>query len=253
MMSIPNHVLRMFLISVACISGAVSTAAGQEGNASGWSITPYIWASDTTVDLTFRDTNIGAGDISFSDLLDVLDAAFMVQIEGGKGNWSAFADLTYLSTSDVTERTVFTIDVDSKQTFLDAAVAYWPAGVGSQFSVFGGLRYSGFDDRFAFSLTANGMPVSEQRSTKDYYDVLVGLRYRFDLSERWALLTHGDLSGGDSEGSFLVRGNFAYTVGKRQQNRILFGYQYKEAEFKDGDLTTDYSYHGPMAGFDFRF
>jgi hypothetical protein len=39
------------------------------------------------------------GEISFSDLLDVLDAAFMVQIEGGKGNWSAFGDLTYLKTS----------------------------------------------------------------------------------------------------------------------------------------------------------
>lgn len=34
---------------------------------------------------------IGAGDISFSDLLDVLDAAFMVHIEGGNGNWSVMA------------------------------------------------------------------------------------------------------------------------------------------------------------------
>ena len=27
-----------------------------------WSATPYIWASDTTVDLTIRDTNIGGDD-----------------------------------------------------------------------------------------------------------------------------------------------------------------------------------------------
>jgi hypothetical protein len=30
-------------------------------------------------------------------------------------------------------------------------------------------------------------------------------------------------------------------------------YQYKEAEFRDGDLTTDFSFQGPMAGFNFRF
>ncbi len=83
--------------------------------------------------------------------------------------------------------------------------------------------------------------------------MLLGLRYRFDLSQRWSLLTHGDGSFGDSEGTFLVRGNFAYTVGKREMNRILFGYQYKQAKYKDGDLVTDFTFYGPMAGFDFRF
>jgi len=46
---------------------------------------------------------------------------------------------------------------------------------------------------------------------------------------------------------------FTYIVGKRRQNRILFGYQYKEAEFRDGDLTTNFYFQGPMAGFNFRF
>ena len=64
--------------------------------------------------------------------------------------------------------------------------------------------------------------------------------------------TH-DLSFGDSEGTFLLRANFAYIVGKHRQNRILFGYQYKEAEFRDDDVVTDFSYQGPMAGFNFHF
>ncbi len=114
-------------VSVALIYpallGAFTAASAQTGDATHWSVTPYIWATDTSVDLTFRDTNIGAGDISF----------------------------------------------------------------------------------------------------------------------------------GDSEGTFLLRANFGYIVGKRRQNRILFGFQYKEAEFRDGDLVTDYSYKGPMAGFNFRF
>lgn len=237
---------------IGCL-GAVNAAWAQQSSEMRWSITPYIWAPTTEVDLKFRDANIGSGEISFNDLLDVLDAAFMVQVEGGKGNWSAFGDLSYLKTSDSITRTVFKIDTRSKQTFFDAALAYWPAGVGSQFNIFGGVRYSGLDDRYAFTTTAGGTPVSEKRAKKDYYDALLGLRYRFDFSDRWQLLTHGDYSFGDSEGIFILRANVAYAVGTRLQNRILFGYQYKEAEFQDGDLTTSFTYHGPMAGFDFRF
>jgi hypothetical protein len=250
----PNEISRQLpLLLVACCGVAffATNANAQSDDATRWSISPYIWGSNTTVDLTFRDTNIGAGDVSFGDLLDILDAAFMVHVEGGKGNWSAFGDFTFLKTSDTTARPLITIDADNEQVFLDTAVAYWPAGFGSQLSLFGGLRYSGFDDRYRFSV--GGTQIGEQLSTKDYYDVLLGLRYRFELAERWELLTHGDFSFGDSEGTLLLRANVAYVVGKHRQNRILIGYQYKEAKFRDGDLTTDFSYAGPMAGFNFRF
>jgi hypothetical protein len=244
---------RGLAVMLLCTLAPAGGAFAQDSGSFGWSITPYIWASDTTVDLTFRDTDIASGDISFNDLLDVLDAAFMIHVEGGKGNWTAFGDLTYLKTSATSERTVFAIDAENKQLFLDAAAAWWPGGAGSNFNVYGGLRLSGFDDRYTFRLIINNAPVGERRSTKDYYDALLGLRYRFDFSDRWALLTRADTSFGDSEGTYLLQANLAWTVGKRQQNRILFGYQYKVAEFKDGDTTTDFTYQGPMAGFNFRF
>ena len=247
----PNFLSAIVLVFGCC--GLITTASAQENSGTNWSITPYMWGSSTKVDLTFRDALIGSGDISFSDLLDTLDVAFMIQVEGGKGNWSAFGDLTYLKTSDTNDSDVFTIDSKSKQTFLDAAVAYWPAGVGSPFSVFGGVRYTKLDDRFTYVGNIGGLIQGELKNSNSYYDALLGLRYRFDLSDRWQLLTHGDYGFGDSEGIFLVRANFAYTVGKKQQNRVLFGYQYKDAEFKDSDLTTSFTNHGPMVGFDFRF
>jgi hypothetical protein len=249
-----NGLMRTFVAVLIIVPlGSVSTASAQQGGGISWSVTPYLWAPSTKVDLTFRDTDIGSGEISFKDLFDALDAAFMIQVEGGKGSWSVFSDLTYLKTSDTAERTVLTIDSSSKQVFLDAALAYWPGGFSSPLSLFGGVRYSGLDDHYTFTTTANGILLGEQRSSNDYYDALLGARYRFDLSDRWQLLTHGDYSFGDSEGVLILRANFAYTVGKKQRNRILFGYQYKDSEFKDGDLTTAFTYHGPMAGFDFRF
>lgn len=231
---------------------AVATPVSAQNEASyHWSITPYLWATDTKVDLTFRDTNIGSGDLSFNDLLDVLDAAFMIHVEGGGGRWSAFADLTYLDTSDTNLRQILTVDSESEQVFLDAAVAWWPRTSGDALSIYGGLRYSSFSDTYRFRL--DDQVLGEQKSDADYADFLIGFRNRFDLSERWTLLMQADTSFGDSEGTWLARADFGYAVGKRRQNRILFGYQFKRAEFKDGDLVSDYTYQGPMAGFNFRF
>jgi hypothetical protein len=234
------------ILCFACIPTCVQAAESLQ-----WSITPYLWASQTKVDLEFRGDPVGGDTISFNDLLDQLDTAFMIHAEAGRGNWSAFADLTYLETSDTRDRPVLEVAVDSEVTVLDAGMAWWPGGVGSSLSVIGGMRYSGFDDRYRVNLEGN--PVTTLRNTNDYYDALLGVRYRFDLGERWALMTHADYSMGDSEGTWLIRANLAWTVGKRRMNRLVLGYQFKEAEFESGDVRTDYSYHGPMAGFNFRF
>jgi hypothetical protein len=216
-----------------------------------WSVTPYLWASQTRLSLELNDQKLGGDTISFNDLLDQLDTAFMVNIEAGKGRWSAFADLTYLQTSDKQQRPVFRVESRSDSTLLDTGVAFWPHGVGSDLSIIAGLRFSGFDNRYRFFV--QDIEVSRTRDDDDYYDALLGLRYRFEIGERWALLTHADFSLGQSEGTWLLRANLARTVGRSGLNRILFGYQYKHAEYKSGELRTKYSYNGPMAGFNFRF
>lgn len=226
-------------------------AEAQSSDSLKWSITPYIWATNTTLDVSFRGSPIGGADISFSDLMDITDGSFQAHVEAGKGNWSMFIDLTYINTSDTFDLDLIGIGSESKQTFIDAVAAYWPGGEGTPLNFYGGIRYTGFDDKYSFSL--GDVPLGTRRNSTDNIDALVGVRYRFDLAERWSLLTRGDVSFGDSEGTWLVQGLLAYTVGKRQQNRILFGYQYKQAEFEDGELDTDYTYHGPMAGFNFRF
>lgn len=247
---------RMILVSAALVAGttlglAPVGASAESGDGLMWSITPYLWGTNTSIDLTYKDRDLGSQDISFGDLLDVMDGAFMVNAEAGKGQWSAFADLTYLKISDKDKRRFSTIKSSSEQVFLDAALAFWPAGVGTAFSAFGGIRYTGLDDQFR--ITIGEFPPRKIRSNKDYTDALFGMRYRWDLGPRWSLLLHGDASFGSSEGTWLVRGLFGYTVGERQMNKILFGYQYKEAEFQEHDLGLDFTYDGPLAGFSFRF
>jgi len=237
---------------IACLLCLFTASAlADEAGTFKWSITPYLWASKTQLNLSLQDQALGGDTISFSDLLDQIDTAFMVNAETGRGRWSVFADLTYLETSDTEQRPVFRVETRSDTTLLDTGVAFWPGGVGSHLSIIAGLRYSGFDNRYRFFL--QDTEVSRVRDDNDYFDALLGLRYRIDIGERWELLSHADYSFGQSEGIWLVRASVARTVGRRGLNRILFGYQYKKAEFLAGELRTEYTYHGPMAGFNFRF
>ena len=226
--------------------------ASAQGESLQWAITPYVWLPTTRLDITLDETSIG-GQVGFKDVIDSIDAAFMGSVEAGKGQWSAFLDITHIDASDVTERPLLTIDAKNQVQFIDAAVSWWPGGIDAPLAVFGGVRYTGFDDRFVITGNVGGNELVNTRSTSDYYDALLGIRYRIDLAERWSILTRGDASFGDSEGTWIIRASLAYAVGQQRQNQVLLGYQFKQAEFDDGDVQTEFQFDGLTAGFSFRF
>jgi len=229
-----------------------NSAGAQSQNSLQWALTPYLWLPTTKVDLTLGDTSVG-GEIDFRDVIDSIDAAFMGTAEVGMGNWSGFVDLTYIDASDVSERTLVTVRAENTIHFIDAGVAWWPGGIDGPLNVFGGIRYTGFDDRYRFTGNANGNTLLDSQSNADYVDALIGLRYRFDLSDRWSIRTRADASFGDSEGTWLARASLAYAVGQRQQNLVLVGYQFKGAEYVDDGLVQDFLFDGLTAGFAFLF
>lgn len=226
-------------------------ALATESDAFEWSISPYLWAPTSRLDLSLEDEALGGGKLSFGDLLDKLDAAFMITAEGGRNHWSVFADLAYAEISDSEQRPVFRVDTTTEAVMLDLGLAYWPGGIHSPLSLIAGLRYHDFDNRFRFRL--GDTPVTEVRDQDDYYDALLGIRYRFELGQRWDLMTRADASFGQSDGTWMLRATLGRTVGRSQRNRILFGYQYRRADFSSGDLEMEFTYHGPTAGFSFRF
>ncbi len=242
------------LCGVLALAIAAPVAATGDG-AINWSITPYLWATETTVDLTADGTPIGGGKVSFSDLADITDTSFQIVVEGGRsgGNWSAFIDLTFLDTSDSFAGPAVRIETDSEQRYIDAAIAYWPQGETGGLNLFGGIRYTSLDDEFEFILPGPGISLGTLENDRSYTDLLLGGRYRFDLNGRWSLLTRADYAFGDSDGIFQLQALFRYAVGRDRQNGILIGYKYKEAELEDGGIVEDYEYKGPLAAFNFTF
>ncbi len=239
---------------VLALAIAAPVAATGDG-AINWSITPYLWATETKVDLTADGTPLGGDRVSFSDLTDMTDTSFQIVVEGGrnKSNWSAFIDLTFLDTSDSSAVPAARIETDSEQWFIDAAIAYWPQGEAGGVNLFGGIRYTSLDDEFEFIDPGTGVPLGTLENDRSFTDLLLGGRYRFVLNERWSLLTRADYAFGDSDGIFQLQALFRYAIGRDKQNGILIGYKYKEAELEDGGIVEDYEYKGPLAAFNFRF
>ena len=104
-----DNTARIALASACTIAFSLNTPAfgdtGAETRSAGkllWSVTPYIWATDTKYDLTAEGTPIDAGKTTFDDLVDTTDSSFQVVVESGMedGHFSAFVDITYLDTSD---------------------------------------------------------------------------------------------------------------------------------------------------------
>jgi len=240
---------------VAAPARGDSTGETASGRKLLWSVTPYIWATDTKYDLTAQGTPIDAGKVTFDDLLDTTDSSFQIAIESGfeDGYFSAFVDITYLETSDDFSGDLLRLDTQSEQWFIDAALAYWPQGAGSNLNVFGGVRYTDLDDDYKIKARDGGDELLKFGPQRDFYDALVGARYRFDLAERWALLTHADYAYGDSDGIFILQTLLRYTLDERKRYNILLGYRYKEADLEEGGLEEDYEYKGPVLGLNLRF
>lgn len=234
---------------------ALVTREAIAGEGLDWSVTPYLWATETNYKLKFDGTPVDSGTVTFDDLIDTTDASFQLVTEAGFSDyrWSVFADVTYLDTSDTYRGPLLRIDSDSEQWLVDGGLAWWPWGEAGGFNLFAGARYTDLDDNYEFKLADNSLSLGVADNQRDFLDVMVGVRHRFDLAERWSLLTRADYSSGDSEGIWQVQAVFRYGMGEGNKYGLMLGYRYKKAKYENRGIEEDNEYYGPLLGFNFRF
>ena len=61
-----------------------------------WSIAPYIWGSDISLDVTANDEPVIGADVAVKDLLDKTDLAGMLHFEGASGK-AGFFEMEHLA------------------------------------------------------------------------------------------------------------------------------------------------------------
>lgn len=235
------------LLASMCMAGTA-----QAGERMDWIIAPYGWAASIGTDLkTSSPPSESSTDTDFRDVVDKLDGAFEIHIEGQGDRFGFFTDFTYLGIADDRVHPRFAIDSDLDTRLFELAAVWNPSperfrGV----DVFAGLRYIDVD--LTVQLEPNNPIFNNVRidGGRTYNDFMVGARYTWALSPRWALTLRGDGSFGDTDGTWNAS---AVTQFRTGNGAWAFGYRHLDVEIEAGGSKTHITMSGPVIGYGFRF
>jgi len=241
------------------------TAAAASG--AGWTFdfTPYIWGVAMRGEVQGGALPAINIDMSFSDILDNLDAGFLGAFEARKGRWGMLFDAIYLKLKDsaTASRTgpgpigataTASAELEVAQTMLAAAVAYRVVEGRAPIDVLGGLRYA----KIEADATINGSFFAQtgtvaRSAKKDWVDPYIGVRSLQPVAERWTFVSYLDI-GGFGVGSELVWQALVgvnYDVSKTFAAK--FGYRYLAVDYDKDGFTYDVANSGIYLGLGIRF
>ena len=246
----PTNIRYSRLVPAALGSFALTFASGAaraESTDLDWVATGYLWGADIGVDS--RDRSV---DASFSDVIDKLEIAFMGHVEAQGDTVGGFVDVVFMAVGDNVSRDLAELNADLDLTLMDVALVWSPGAERyTGVEVYGGFRYLATD----FDLRVDPIPPSppEFRTgiDKSYSDFLLGVRYGAPINEQWRLVFSGDLSGGDTEGTWTLAGYGVYRSGP---HRFFAGYKHLDAEVEARNAeSVTMTFSGPVLGYGFSF
>ena len=244
-------------------------AAGVSGPVLGsdweWMLTPYLWASDTSADLTLDGKTI-EGEIEFEDLIEKVDLAMQVHFEGKRDRLGFFVDLTYLKVEE-SESVEPTLPFDDKlrvetaieTMLLEAAGTYRVLGESklAGLELFLGARVIEMD--LELDLAFPG-PLGESLSVSSdetLVDAFIGARFAASFSSHWTIALRGDIATGDTDFTWNAEALLMYRFGKNDRFGAVGGYRYLVMEYETSggghNIDAEFTMSGPMLGFAFRF
>jgi hypothetical protein len=212
-----------------------------------WLAVMYVWGADISVDA--RDQEVTA---EFSDVIDKLEMSFMAHVEVQGNNVGGFLDYLFLGVGDNPSRQLADFNADLDLTATDLGLVWSPGAERmTGFEVFGGLRYVTTDFRLVVDPVPPALPTTETSVDDSYTDLLAGLRYIAPLGEQWRLIATGDLSAGETEGTWSVGAFGAYRVGP---HHFYAGYRHMEVDVEGGagEAVTQ-TFSGPVVAYGFSF
>lgn len=237
-------------VLVAALLGIAASPCMAADSGWDWNVAPYLWASSITTDFQVRGRPVG-GETEFSDIVDKLDYAFQMHVEGQGDDFGIFVDYTYLKLSDEVNRDALGIDASLDSTLFEAALVWSPGAERHRgFEAFGGVRYLNTGVDVKFDPTNPALPDERRTLDKGYTDALIGARYIAQIGEKWSLTVRGDGSFGDTEGSYSGSMVFQYHTGG---GAWAFGYRYLDAEMETSGENANVVMAGPIVGYVYKF
>jgi hypothetical protein len=215
---------------------------------------PYLWAAGlegTVAQFGLAPTDI---DLSFKDILENLDIAFMGVGEARRGRFGVFSDIVYtkLSTGGRGPAGIFSASLDN-QLFIGTAMAEYRVVEDGRSSVdlMAGARYWWVDTDVRIT-SGVGLGFSGSDSAI-WIDPMVGVKGRWQGNSPWYLTGWGMIGGFgvSSDIDWDVMAGGGYEI--RDWVSVVAGYRALGVDYKDGPFVWDTVMHGPFLGTVFRF
>ena len=244
--------MKKSFLTPTCIALLVTTpvgvAAAQARSQSGWEfeLTPYLWTSSLEGDVGVRGRTTEV-DLSFSDIVDVLNFGLLLNLEGRKGRWGFDIDSVYLKLSDEKLTPAVGVEGEVRQLFLIPTVTYrFARGT----DALAGVLVTSIDTRLRFGATRGSVQLDDD---KTWVDPMIGVRKIFPLTDKWQLSLRGAI-GGFGVSSDFVWG--AVADARYQINETValrFGYRHLDIDYEDDGFTFNTSLDGLALGIGFKF
>ncbi|MDW3225360.1 MAG: hypothetical protein R8G34_21145 [Paracoccaceae bacterium] len=250
------NLLRLSCVVVASACTGATGVVAQSSESWNYRITPYLWGAGQTGVVQY-----GSGlppvdvDLSFSDILENLDLAGMIILNANKGRYGLTFDYQYvnLNSEGVTPGTNFgSAEVDSISS-IGTILGEYRVRDSQKTTLWagGGLRY--WNVSTDLNLSAGTQPATSASSGDNWFDPVLGLRGRTNITDRW-FATGWAYAGGFGAGSDAmvdVLGGVGYEFTDAVSG--VFGYRYLSVDRDEPDFLYDVEQQGFMAGVSFNF
>jgi hypothetical protein len=267
-MAIAALLLTVFVPSVSAEEEPVDSDSWE------FQLAPYLWAISASGNITVKGIEADM-DLSFSDIWDELNFAFMLAYEARKGRWGLWGETIYANLGDDN------VSGPLGLTDIDPTVNLFWQGFGGFYRLgtwdladasdkktpsvtvdtYFGARYTYLDLKLDFDGVFQNR-INDVSHNKSWVEPLLGARTIWDLSERWAATLAGDI-GGVAFGSDFAWNAFGligyrFPLFSKENNAAFFGgYRALYQDYSDGSgndkFEWDVTLHGPILGLSIGF
>jgi opacity protein-like surface antigen len=219
---------------------AVTVGAAEEGSWN-WGLSPYAWMSGMEGDVAVGPT-VSHVDMSFSDVLDVLEVAAFVSIDGNNGRWGVVSDFAYVGLDDTQDTAIGNVKAELDEVLI-SAIPYVRVVTCDKMTVDvgAGVRYMDIDVKVS-------TPARNINGSRDWADPIVMARLRRQLTEKCFLNLAGDIGGFGVESDFTWQ--VTATAGRAITENVdlLVGYRHLDIDYRDGEFDYDLATRGFAVG-----
>ena len=246
--------LRQFYLLICSVFLLVpATSWSQEESNWEFNLAPlYLWAIDIDGDMGIRGQTAQVG-VEFSDIWDNLEGVLTLRFNGLYKNKFGFVfDYNYLDLGTGHVSDMVNVQVGFKSQIINFAGSYRFLDGPHSLDGIAGIRYTKLDAQIDLRNISQKLD-----GDQDWVDPIAGLRYHYQIANKWGLLLYGDIGGFGVSSDFTWQGFGLIDFQPWKNVAFVAGYRAIGTDYETGSgidkFTFDATVHGPVIGVDIRW